>query len=61
VSVGVICYREHCAAYFCRDIIQYLTSIVCFACGSSREKNKGIGIEVAHFIGDGLFQTDEIH
>jgi PUA domain protein len=26
-----------------------------------REKNNGIGIDVAHFIGDGLFQTDEIH
>jgi len=25
-----------------------------------RERNKGNGIEVAHFLGDGLFQTDEI-
>lgn len=26
----------------------------------SRKKNKGIGIEVVHFLGDGLFQTTEI-
>mmetsp|Transcript_30981 Transcript_30981/g.41118 ORF Transcript_30981/g.41118 Transcript_30981/m.41118 type:complete len:198 (-) Transcript_30981:244-837(-) len=25
-----------------------------------REKNKGVGIEVAHFLGDGLYQTEEI-
>jgi len=25
-----------------------------------RERNKGNGIHVAHFLGDGLFQTDEI-
>lgn len=25
-----------------------------------REKNKGIGIEIAHYLGDGLYQTDEI-
>ncbi len=25
-----------------------------------RKKNKGTGIEVAHFLGDGLFMTDEI-
>mmetsp|Transcript_12215 Transcript_12215/g.17361 ORF Transcript_12215/g.17361 Transcript_12215/m.17361 type:complete len:202 (+) Transcript_12215:126-731(+) len=25
-----------------------------------RSKNKGIGIEVAHFLGDGLYQTNEI-
>lgn len=25
-----------------------------------RTKNKGIGIEVAHYLGDGLFQTDEV-
>ena len=26
-----------------------------------REKNKGIGIEVAHYLGDGLFQTSVIY
>jgi len=25
-----------------------------------REKNKGVGIEVAHYLGDGLWQTNEI-
>ena len=25
-----------------------------------RSKNKGIGIEVAHYLGDGLFQADEL-
>jgi len=25
-----------------------------------REKNKGVGVEVAHYIGDGLFQTKQI-
>lgn len=25
-----------------------------------RKKNKGIGIEVAHYLGDGLYQTNEI-
>ncbi|KAG7372269.1 PUA domain containing protein [Nitzschia inconspicua] len=25
-----------------------------------REKNKGIGIELAHYLGDGLFQADEL-
>jgi predicted ribosome-associated RNA-binding protein Tma20 len=26
----------------------------------SRAKNKGIGVEVAHFLGDGLYLADEI-
>lgn len=26
----------------------------------SRQKNKGIGIEVCHYLGDGLFQTNDI-
>jgi predicted ribosome-associated RNA-binding protein Tma20 len=26
----------------------------------SREKNKGIGVEVSHFLGDGLYQAEEI-
>jgi predicted ribosome-associated RNA-binding protein Tma20 len=25
-----------------------------------REKNKGIGIELAHYLGDGLFQAAEL-
>jgi len=25
-----------------------------------RRKNKGIGIEISHYLGDGLYQTDEI-
>lgn len=25
-----------------------------------RKKNKGVGIDVPHFLGDGLFQTNEI-
>ena len=25
-----------------------------------RRKNKGIGIEICHYLGDGLYQTDEI-
>lgn len=25
-----------------------------------REKNKGVGVEVSHYIGDGLFQTKQI-
>jgi hypothetical protein len=25
-----------------------------------RGKNKGIGIEIAHFLGDGLFLADEL-
>lgn len=26
-----------------------------------RKKNKGIGIELAHYLGDGLYQTNEIN
>jgi PUA domain protein len=26
-----------------------------------KNKNKGVGIETAHFLGDGLFQTDKIY
>jgi hypothetical protein len=26
----------------------------------SRKKNKGIAIELMHYLGDGLYQTDEI-
>mmetsp|Transcript_3751 Transcript_3751/g.6264 ORF Transcript_3751/g.6264 Transcript_3751/m.6264 type:complete len:202 (-) Transcript_3751:212-817(-) len=26
-----------------------------------RQKNKGIGVEVSHFLGDGLYLSDEIH
>ena len=25
-----------------------------------RGKNKGIGIEIAHYLGDGLYQADEL-
>jgi predicted ribosome-associated RNA-binding protein Tma20 len=26
----------------------------------SRQKNKGTGVELSHFLGDGLYQVDEI-
>jgi hypothetical protein len=26
----------------------------------SRERNKGVAIELAHFLGDGLFMADEL-
>jgi predicted ribosome-associated RNA-binding protein Tma20 len=29
-------------------------------CINRRQKNKGHGIELLHFLGDGLYQTNEI-
>jgi predicted ribosome-associated RNA-binding protein Tma20 len=29
-------------------------------CRFSRSKNKGVGAEILHYLGDGLFQTAEI-
>lgn len=38
----------------CRLVLVWLLSYI------SREKNKGVAIELAHFLGDGLFMADEL-
>jgi hypothetical protein len=35
----------------------YLCSFLSFKPYDRREKNKGIGVELAHSVGDGLFQA----
>lgn len=36
------------------------TGVMKLSATEIREKNKGIGIEVAHFLGDGLYNTNDI-
>jgi predicted ribosome-associated RNA-binding protein Tma20 len=38
----------------------YITLIGTGFISDRREKNKGVGIELAHFLGDGLFQAAEL-
>jgi len=42
------------------SFLSHRTIITTINTSCSREKNKGVGIEVAHYLGDGLWQTNEI-
>lgn len=42
-------------------LLTHFTPTLIHVCDDfSRETKKGIGVEVAHFLGDGLYQADEI-
>mmetsp|Transcript_14174 Transcript_14174/g.32811 ORF Transcript_14174/g.32811 Transcript_14174/m.32811 type:complete len:202 (-) Transcript_14174:19-624(-) len=50
---GVVIYaegKEHALA----------VGVMTLSSANVRKKNKGIGIEIAHYLGDGLYQADEI-
>jgi hypothetical protein len=53
------CWCRCYAHMYCSNTVE--TKFLFLALGSRRrEKNKGIGAEVVHYLGDGLYQSDEI-
>jgi len=53
-----VTFAEYIFLFCCIDTLGSLTKFPFAPC--RRIKNKGIGIELIHFIGDGLYQTEEI-
>jgi len=52
-GAGVVVYAEGKELALAVGVMKLSSSVV-------RSKNKGMGIEVAHFLGDGLYQTDDL-
>lgn len=52
-GAGVVIYAEGKKHALAVGVMKLSSSVI-------RSKNKGIGIEVSHFLGDGLYQTDDL-
>jgi len=52
-GAGVVVYAEGKKLAIAVGVMKFSSSVI-------RSKNKGMGIEVAHFLGDGLYETDDL-